>query len=311
MQETVSSPELWQQPLTFDENVAVRNVLLPTDFSEFSGRALDFAAGIARRYEAQLHLFHCVDPTPFELADAAEQVQTACEDARRDLERLAEGLGKNRAATSLRANVAVTRGNLTAILPQTVRDLDVDLIVVGTHGRAGWKKLVLGSMAEAVIDQSPCPVLTVGPSTNRRRIQESGPSQILLAAAGSNRSQLASSYACSLACKYRSRLSVVDVLEDRAGRVLAGVSQFEWHEVAGTSDRPRTVALRLPPQIGTRSDLILRVSDETRADLIVLAVPADHRFTDRFLSTDSYRIVSDAACPVLTFHGGADRGPGQ
>jgi nucleotide-binding universal stress UspA family protein len=205
----------------------------------------------------------------------------------------------------------VSTGNPAAILPQTVKDFNVDLIIVGTHGRAGWKKLVLGSVAESVIDQAPCPVLTVGPSTNRTRIQESGPSEILLAGAGSNRSQLASSYALSLARKYRSRLSVVDVLEDRAGRVLAEVSQFEWDQVAEPSDRPRTTALRSPAESGTRSDLILSVANQTTADLIVLAVPANHRFTDRFLSSNSYRIVCGAACPVLTVHAGADRGPGE
>src|SRR5262249_50735235 len=134
----ISSSELWQQPTSY-ENVSVRNVLLLTDFSECSRRALDYAIGIAGRYEAQLHLLHCVDPTPFELAGDAEAFQTPCEDARRDLEQMASDLNlRARATTDLRANVVVSAGILAAILPQTVKDLDVDLIVVGTHGRAGW-----------------------------------------------------------------------------------------------------------------------------------------------------------------------------
>jgi nucleotide-binding universal stress UspA family protein len=311
MQEMSIDLGSWQQSLTSYEKLGVRNVLLLTDFSECSTRALDYAVGIAQRYEAQLHLLHCVDSTPFNLAEDPEAIQTTRDDARAALEKIADGISRQPRMRNVVAKVVAAAGTLTRILPQAVKDLDADLIIVGTHGRTGWRKLALGSVAEAVIDQAPCPVLTVGPSTNRTRIQESGPSNILLASAGSNRSHLAGSYALSLARKYRSLLSVVDVLEDRAGRVLAEVSQFEWHEAAAATDRRRTAALRPPAEIGTRSDLILSVADQSMADLIVLAVPENHKFTGRFVSTNSYRIVCGAACPVLTVHAGADRGPGQ
>jgi Universal stress protein family len=64
--------------------------------------------------------------------------------------------------------------------------------------------------------------------------------------------------------------------------------------------RESTELPQVPTEIGTESDLILRVADEAVADLIVLTVPAAHRFTNRFLSTNSYRVVCGAACPVLT-----------
>src|SRR5262245_40375823 len=67
------------------EQVSLRNILLATDMSERSACALDYATGIARRYPAQLHMFHCVDPTPFNLAEDPEAVQTTCDDARREL----------------------------------------------------------------------------------------------------------------------------------------------------------------------------------------------------------------------------------
>jgi hypothetical protein len=60
------------------------------------------------------------------------------------------------------------------------------------------------------------------------------------------------------------------------------------------------IASRYESQPSTQSELISEVADDTSTDLIVLAVPETHRFTNRFLSTDSYRVVSGAACPVLT-----------
>jgi nucleotide-binding universal stress UspA family protein len=283
---------------------AVRNILLATDFSESSARALGYALGIANRYESKLHLFHCIDPTPYSLAEPNE-MQRTCDDARRELEHLASDLRGQTRAKSVDIKVVVEAGNLSAILPQIVKDLDLDLIVVGTHGRTGWRKLVLGSVAEVVVDQVSCPVLCVGPSVNRTRMQEFGPKNILLASEASTRSQLAESYALSLARKYCSRLTVVDVLEDRAGQVLATVSQLEWSEPQRgieILDRPASGEPQLPTEIGTHSELILRVADQTSADLIVLSVPANHRFADRLVPSHSYRVVCDAPCPVLTVH---------
>jgi len=288
--------------------MTLRNILLATDFSECSERALSYALGIASRYESRLHLFHCIDPTPYNLVEP-DAVQTARDDARRELERLASDLRRGR-AKNVEVKVVAEAGDLAVILPRVVKDLDLGLIVVGTHGRTGWRKLLLGSVAEIVVDQVSCPVLSVGPSANRTRIQEFGPENILLAREASARSQLAESYASSLARKYGSRLTVVDVLENRWGRVVAQVSQLEWCEAERGNtilDRTWTSPSQLPTEIGTQSDLILQIADHTAADLMVLAVPAAHRFAERFLSTNLYRVVCDAPCPVLTVHARPER----
>lgn len=291
------------------DQMTVRNILMATDFSECSERALSYALGIASRYESRLHLFHCIDPTPYNLVEP-DAVQTVRDDARRELERLASDIRRG-SAKNVEIKVLAEAGDLAVILARTVKDLDLGLIVVGTHGRTGWRKLVLGSVAEIVVDQVSCPVLSVGPSANRTRIQEFGPKNILLAREASARSQLAESYASSLARKYGSRLTVVDVLENRSGRVVAQISQLEGCEAERGNtilDRTWTSSSQLPTEIGMQSDLILQVADQTAADLMVLAVPAAHRFADRFLSTNSYRVVCGARCPVLTVHARPERG---
>jgi len=303
MQEAVLLSGKPQASVT-DDQMTGRNVLLATDFSECSARALGYALAIASRYESRLYLFHCVDPTPYYLVEPAA-VQTTCDDARRELERLASDLRREGRAKNVEVKVVVEAGDLAVVLPQAVEELNLGLIVVGTHGRTGWRKLVLGSVAEIFVDQVSCPVLCVGPSTHRTRIKEFGPNNILLASEASARSQLAKSYAFSLARRYHCRLTTVDVLENRSGQVVAKVSQLEWHERDGrhiTLDSAPTNPPQLPTEIGTEGDLILQIADHTAADLIVLAVPETHRFTNRLLSTNSYRVVSGAACPVLTVH---------
>jgi nucleotide-binding universal stress UspA family protein len=289
-----------------DDPVTVRNILLATDFSQYSARALCYALGIATRYAATLHVFHCIDPTPYNMV-APDAVQTACEAAWRDMHRLESDLRSRGLAKDIEVKLRVEAADLRTVLPEIARDLDLGLIVVGTHGRTGWRKVVLGSVAEIVVDHAPCPVLTVGPSTDRNRLEQFGPESILIASDPSARSRLAESYALSLARKYNSRLTVADVLEDHAGQVLAEVSRFEW---SGSALRDTTLGRepaklpQLPTEIGTESDMILRVADAAAADLIVLTVPATHRFTNRFLSANSYRVVCGAPCPVLTVRAG-------
>ena len=94
----------------------MRNVLLPTNFSECSARAFNYAIGIAGRYEAHLYLFHCVDPTPFNLAENPGAAQTACTDIRHELEQLAVDLSCQYGAINI--DVQVVAGNLATILPR-------------------------------------------------------------------------------------------------------------------------------------------------------------------------------------------------
>jgi len=234
---------------------------------------------------------------------APDALEPARDAGWRDMQRLELELRSGGFVNDVELKLYVEVAEVRAILPKIIRDRDLGLIVVGTHGRTGWKKLVLGSVAEIVADHASCPVLIVGPSTDRNRLEQFGPENILFARNNFVPCKLAESYAFSLAQKYHSRLTIADVLEDHAGRVIAQVSRFEWRhsESAGATLRGRPInPPQSPSEIGTQSDLILRVAERSAADLIVLTVPASHKFTDRFLSTNSYQVVCGARCPVLT-----------
>src|SRR5271166_4939716 len=258
MQESRLRTEVPQTSGNTGDLLSLRNILMATDFSECSARALNFALGIAARYESRLNLFHCLDPRPYNMV-GPDAVQSACDAAWRDMQQLEAELRSNRLAKDVAVRALIEVGDLQAILPQVVADLDVGLIVVGTHGRTGWRKLVLGSVAEIVVDQASCPVLIVGPSNDQTRLQKFGPENILFASGPSAHSKLAEAYAFSLARKYGSHLTVVDVLEDHGGRVVAQKSQFEWRapELASVAVGKEARPLRLPSEFGECSDLIL------------------------------------------------------
>src|SRR5262249_36021884 len=120
MKETVLLSHTLQPSLTADEMVG-RNILLATDFSDCSARALGYALGIASRYGSQLYLFHCIDPTPYNFVDPGV-VQTTLDDAQRELERLVSDLRREDRTKNATIKLLVEAGNIAVILPQAAKD---------------------------------------------------------------------------------------------------------------------------------------------------------------------------------------------
>jgi universal stress protein A len=145
-----------------------RKVLCPIDFSEHSFEALDIALKVVQQNDAALYLLNVApmpagaagfQPVPMEPYPIVEQ------DRREQLEKLAQ----ERIPAAVRSETIVTTGDPAEQVLETARDLDADLIVMGTHGRKGLGHLVLGSVAERVVRESPIPVLTAHSSARVRK----------------------------------------------------------------------------------------------------------------------------------------------
>ncbi|WP_049922609.1 universal stress protein [Halopiger djelfimassiliensis] len=136
------------------------DVLVPTDGSDSARKALEFAAEIATRYGATLHLLSIVDEPTLGAAVGSSPVRDQLEDNAR--ERVASEAALVREAGGDDVETMVKTG----AVPETVRsfaaDVDADLIVMGTHGRTGLDERFLGSTTERVLRTAPVPVLTIG-----------------------------------------------------------------------------------------------------------------------------------------------------
>jgi nucleotide-binding universal stress UspA family protein len=138
-----------------------KNILVPTDFSEGAEAALNYAVALAAKLDARVHLLNVVT-LPMLGADAGFMVTPSMMD---------EVLGGNQKA--LDALVAartglcefgpaqIEVGDARGQIEEIARKVGADLIVMGTHGRRGFRRLLLGSVAEAIVRVSPCPVLLV------------------------------------------------------------------------------------------------------------------------------------------------------
>ena len=143
--------------------IALKSILVATDFGEASDVALSYGRELARTFNSTLHVLHVADDVYVRLggdayAAALPDLQKDIEDgARRQLDAL---LVDNDSTPEIKKAV-ITSGAPAASIVQYARDLAIDLIIVGTHGRGAMAHLLMGSVAERVVRTAPCPVLTV------------------------------------------------------------------------------------------------------------------------------------------------------
>ena len=133
-------------------------ILVPIDFSPNAEQALDYASELAAKLGATVHMVHAIATLPSALQTALteDMIQNLVNAHTEALEKLAA----NRQGASF-GKATVEVGDPRDVIAATVKKIDADLIVMGTHGRRGLSRVVMGSVAEDVIRHAPCPVLTV------------------------------------------------------------------------------------------------------------------------------------------------------
>jgi nucleotide-binding universal stress UspA family protein len=147
----------------------IRHILAPTDFSDYSKKAISDAFELARTFGAKLSLLHVIEPLPYPIEGFAPSAVGA--DLLGDLEQQASTELAQVLPDAQEAKVEVTRavaiGSPSQKIVETAEAEHVDLIVMATHGRTGLSHLLIGSVAERVVRTAPCPVLTVRPALER------------------------------------------------------------------------------------------------------------------------------------------------
>ena len=283
--------------------IALRNVLAATDFSAPSRTALSYALSITRRYGATLYLAHVVRPDPLSPADS-ETNRSAVEEAWRDGQRLTTDLIVSGELRGVEHHLLVGEGEIWEGLAPMVAAQSIDMIVVGTRGRTGLAKVLLGSVAERIFRNATCPVLTVGPNSPGPSDSEQGLRRILYATDFTAQSLHAAGYAISLARQFRAHLVLMHVISGAAadssamGQLLDNAKEQLRSLVTGQ-------VLDFEPEFvvgfGTPPARILEVAAEKSPEVIVLGVTQSGR--GAFSShrwTNASEITGKAACPVLT-----------
>lgn len=285
--------------------ISLKNILYATDLSPAAETALPYVRGLAQRYGAQVHALHVRLPSPYPLAgpEAMPQLMEAAEEqAKLDSESMHEML------VGVPHDVVVAMGDIWPNIAKVLAQESIDLVIIGTRGRTGISRALLGSVAEEILRRSPCPVLTVGPhiSPNTKRRLEM--KEILCAVDFSPASLAAIPYAVSLAQENQARLTLLHVIGGEETEELVHPAQY-------TGSTLRQLHRLVPPDAeawcepnflvksGPAADKIMETAIALGADLIVLGV----RGADTGLGTMTHllrptvhKILIHAECPVLT-----------
>ncbi len=140
----------------------IQHILVPIDFSPCSEAAFDFAVDLARRLGARLTLLHVIHVMPLGVAGGEATLPYAyLAEIEQDAQQALTGYQERAREAGVSAETRVVHGIPPQSIVEIAQDAHADLIVMGTHGRTGLQHILLGSVAERVLRQAPCPVLTV------------------------------------------------------------------------------------------------------------------------------------------------------
>ena len=296
--------------LQVNKRIALKNILFLTDFSESSATSVPFATSIARAYGSVVYALHVLVPSAYTYMNP--EVAATLLDAEEDRAR-AEMQRVEAEFSGLPSEVMIERGAAVwPVLSEVLKQREIDLIVLGTHGRTGVQKLLLGSSAEQVFRRAHVPVLTIGPEVQRGTHNGGRFRCVLFATDFNGVSTAAAPYAVSFAQENQSRLLLLHVLPkpkpgkpERDGKRSIAEALHQLQELVPAEAelwcRPEAMV-----QHGDPTEQILAAANQCGADLIVLGVRGMDRLAGAATRVDravTYQVVVQARCPVLTVRG--------
>jgi nucleotide-binding universal stress UspA family protein len=293
--------------------IALKNILFATDFSSAAHAAVPFAMQIARHYGAKVYGLH-VNQADDYTSVAPNAWATMAEASEKEAKEDARSLSKQ--LQSIEHEVVIGEGNIWEVVSKLIKEKGIDLIVVGTRGRTGIAKTLLGSVAELILRQAPCPVLTVGPHVRleqerwdtERYGKQREMREILYATNLAADFPAAAPYAISLAQENQAHLVLLHVIEDpKAGELVQPEQVVDSMEHKLRQLVPQEAELWCEPlslvEQGEPAEKILDVANRRHADLIVLGARSAKGLATHLNAGTVHEIVSQAKCPVLTVRG--------
>lgn len=285
------------------KRVSLAKILVATDFSPVSDHALDFAASIARAFDSRIYLTHIItlDAYPMmapEIAGGTESKEKVR--ARVEFDKIA----KSGRLSGIQYEAVLEEGALWAAIEGLVEKFGIDLVVLGTHGASGIKKVLLGSGAEEVFRHSQVPVLTIGPAvTEAKKAAEF--KKILFATEFGPSVEREAAFAVALAQEHEAKLTLLNVIPylEEYSEAAVGAKRKEivaqLRELIPAESEPwcRPEFLMV---IGDPVEEILKYAAENEADLIVMGAKKRDKLAGYLPHTKAFRVVTAAKCPVLT-----------
>jgi len=284
--------------------VRINKILCPVDFFPASKRAAEYAIALAKAYESKLILLHVVSPVlpaSYEIPiDAADILESMTDAAENELKKLAA----RARAKSVNTEVIVRTGEIDLEIRSLIKDLNVDFIVMGTHGRRGFEKWFLGSVTERLLRRVDVPLLTIASAANNTKTP-TAVRRILVTTDFSEGTAEAVRYAFSLGQEYQAKVTLMHVLNDVSADIRGRyrdtliksirheLEEFVPDDVRDWCDVSTRVETGLP---WTR---ILDTAKRDKIDLLVMNAHGNGMLHRALVGSTAERVVRGSPAPVL------------
>jgi nucleotide-binding universal stress UspA family protein len=284
--------------------VNIKKILCPVDFFPASDAAVNYTAGLAATYGAEVHLLHVISPIvagTYEYAiDTTDFMKEIEEQSVDEMNRLAKRLG----ASNITVEGKVRTGDVYDEIKRAIEDVKPDLIVMGTHGRRGVERWFMGSTTEKLLRHTPVPLVTISAagekSSNAPRFR-----RILVTTDFSEGTADALAYAFSVAQENQSKVLLLHVLHDVSVDV---PGKYRESLVSGVEKQLEDLVpaeAKTWCEIGTRVEtgipyqVILQAIQDESADLLVMNIHGKGMLDRALLGSTAERVVRVASCPVM------------
>ena len=285
-------------------------ILCPVDFSEFSEHALRYAMKMAASYRASLDVLHVMSP-----GDRASTGGPGAVGRYMTAKTLESTVERWREPDVAVATELFESARVSESIAQRAEDLDVDLVVTGSHGRTGLQRVLLGSVAESLLHSCRQPVLVVPAHLDLSRLREPmGFRRVICGVDFLPASLTAVIYAMTIAEEAGARLTLVNVMEwpaelcDRREPAGLDIEQARMEAEAERLTRLQALVPWIVRQFctveavvveGRASRQILRLADQQHGDLIVLGGHGRNVPDPAAVGSNSHDVITLAHCPVL------------
>lgn len=297
--------------------VNFKQILCPTDLSDLSVPPVAYAAALAHVHAGHLTLLHVVptfDLVSVQSATLDGPVQLMDPSSREEVVERLQGVLEIAGAAAVDSTCVADAGDASKSIVDRALEIPADLIVLGTHGRGGFERFMLGSIAEKVLQKAPCPVLTVPPHVEARQSAEVRFKHVLCAMDFSPSALHAFGFAVDLARQAGGEVTVLHVIdwvveEEPPAYAHFNVPEYREHLVREGRQRVHALIAEQGRPAGTIRDVvrlgkahreILRLAADQPADLIVMGAQGRGGVGLALFGSATQQVVRAAHCPVLT-----------
>jgi nucleotide-binding universal stress UspA family protein len=289
----------------------IRNILCAIDRSPSSLQALGYAIALAKWQNARLSLLEIVEEAPAPDVTRAPKSEGVPNEIRTAVERDLRCVLTSRRVSDVKVEIVVRKGKVAQEILEQAKTSRSDLVVIGSHGRGGVQRLVLGSVAEKVVRLATCPVLTVRSGVKLARRSRSPFETILCPTDFSAVANRAVAYAKRLAQEADAKLILMNAVEWPFGEAPKSRAVAELRKsIESNASEALTRLLPRPASNGPHAQAIVAEGKASAAivkfararsvDLIVMGVSGRDALDVVLLGSTTYHVIREGACPVLT-----------